>query len=106
TGTVIFDDGATSIGQGVLNGSGVATFSTSTLSVGVNSHTISAVYQGDANYSGSTSNSLTQTVVKNTTTTSLASTAGATTAFGVITTFTATVTSSGTLASGFVTFDD
>src|SRR5208282_1820093 len=96
TGTVIFDDGATSIGQGVLNGSGVATFSTSTLSVGVNSHTISAVYQGDANYSGSTSNSLTQTVVKNTTTATLTSST-ATSAFNTSVTFTATITSAGTL---------
>ena len=60
TGTVTFMDGANTIGTGTLNASGVATFSTSTLVAG--SHSITAVYNGDANYSGSTSAILTQAV--------------------------------------------
>ena len=63
-----FDDGTTSIGVGTLSGSGVATFSTSTLNVAGSPHTISAVYGGDSNFTTSTSNSLTQTVTKATTT--------------------------------------
>jgi hypothetical protein len=38
----------------------MATYSTSTLSVG--SHSITAVYGGDTNFAGSTSSTLTQTV--------------------------------------------
>ena len=43
TGTVTFKEGATTLGTGTLNGSGVATFTTSTLSVG--SHSITAEYR-------------------------------------------------------------
>src|SRR5208283_3957128 len=103
TGTVIFDDGITSIGQGILNGSGVATFATSTLAVGP--HTISAVYAGDTNFSGSTSNSLTQAVTQAAVTSSLSASA-ATTRFGASVTFTATLTSAGGTAAGTVIFDD
>ena len=46
TGTVTFLDGATTLGTAPLNGSGVATFSTVTLTVG--QHTITAVYSGDS----------------------------------------------------------
>jgi len=53
TGTVNFLDGSTQIGSGSLNGSGVATFSTSTLAAGT--HSITAVYGGDSNFTGSTS---------------------------------------------------
>src|SRR5208282_853008 len=59
TGTVTFDDCATSIGQAALGAGGVATFTTSTLTVGASAHTISANYNGDTNFSLSTSNSLT-----------------------------------------------
>jgi hypothetical protein len=50
TGTVTFKDGATVIGSGSLNGGGQATFSTSALSGG--SHSITAVYGGDTNFTG------------------------------------------------------
>src|SRR5208282_630536 len=103
TGTVIFDDGITSIGQGILNSSGVATFATSTLSVGP--HTVSAVYAGDTNFSGSTSNSLTQAVTQAAVTASLTASA-ATTNFGAGVTFTATLTSAGGTPTGTVTFED
>src|SRR5208283_4354159 len=103
TGTVVFDNGGTSIGQGILNGSGVATFATSTLAVGP--HTISAVYAGDTNFSGSTSNSLTQAVTQAAVTSSLAASA-ATTGFGASVIFTATLTSAGGTPTGTVTFED
>ncbi len=48
TGTVTFFDGAKQLGTGTLNGSGVATFTTSTLAVGKQS--ITASYGGNTNY--------------------------------------------------------
>jgi hypothetical protein len=59
TGTVIFQDGSTTLGMGTLSG-GVATFSTNALAVG--SHSITAIYGGDLNCAGSTSPGFTQTV--------------------------------------------
>jgi N-acetylneuraminic acid mutarotase len=59
TGSVRFFDGVTQIGIGVVTG-GTATFSSSTLSVGV--HTITATYSGDPNYVPLTSNELPETV--------------------------------------------
>ena len=57
TGTVTFKDSGTTLGTSNLN-SGVATFTTSSLSV--SSHSINATYNGDTNYA--TSNSGTETV--------------------------------------------
>ena len=53
TGIVTFDDGTTSIGTGLLNGAStdVATFTTTLLSVA--SHTVTAVYGGDTNFTSS-----------------------------------------------------
>jgi uncharacterized repeat protein (TIGR01451 family) len=61
TGTVTFYDGTTVLGTATLNLSGQATFTTSTLFIGA--HSITATYNGDANYNGSTSPPLIQTVV-------------------------------------------
>ena len=60
TGSVTFNDGATQIGTGSLNTSGTATFTTSSLGVG--SHSVTAVYSGDANFSASTSAAVPVTV--------------------------------------------
>ena len=60
TGTVTFSDGGTSIGSSTLNGSGVATLTTSTLSVGT--HSITASYGGDAIFPPSASPVLSQLV--------------------------------------------
>src|SRR5262249_48249534 len=60
TGIVTFRDGTASIGTGTLNSMGQATLITSTLSVA--SHTITATYEGDANFLTSTSGSITQVV--------------------------------------------
>ena len=60
TGIVTFWDGSTALGTKTLVGSGVASFSTSSLSVGV--HAITASYAGDANSVASVSTVLTETV--------------------------------------------
>jgi hypothetical protein len=65
TGIVTFLDGSTVLGTKALVGSGVASFSTSSLSVG--SHTITASYAGDANSAASVSAVLTETVTGTTT---------------------------------------
>ncbi|MCX7003062.1 MAG: Ig-like domain repeat protein [bacterium] len=59
TGPVTFKDGATTLGTGTLSGS-VATYATSTLPAGL--HILTAVYDGDFNYLGSSSTNYAQTV--------------------------------------------
>jgi hypothetical protein len=74
TGNVIFLDGTTTLETVALNGASQALFATSSLSAG--SHSITAMYAGNANYAGSTSSLLTQVVNASTgigTTTTLAS---------------------------------
>jgi hypothetical protein len=60
TGTVTFLDGTTTLGTGTLSASGVATYSTTTLSTGA--HSITAQYGGDSNFAASTSAAVTVTV--------------------------------------------
>ncbi|HLZ43836.1 MAG TPA: FG-GAP-like repeat-containing protein [Candidatus Sulfotelmatobacter sp.] len=60
TGTITFSDGDASLGNSSLNSSGVAIFSTSNLSLGT--HSITATYNGDANFGSSTSSALSQVV--------------------------------------------
>ena len=60
TGLVTFWDGSAVLATEMLDGSGVAAFTTSLLSVGDN--VITAVYAGDKNFSGTSSNTLTQLV--------------------------------------------
>jgi large repetitive protein len=86
TGNIVFKDGTATIGTIGVNGSGVATLTTSTLSAGT--HTITATYQGDTDYNSSTSAPLTQTIQKVTTTSAVISSAnpanaGATVRFSV-----------------------
>jgi hypothetical protein len=59
TGTVQFVDGGTVIGSSSLSG-GVATFSTQSLAVGA--HLVVALYSGDGNYNGVSSNTDNQAV--------------------------------------------
>ncbi|HKS97273.1 MAG TPA: Ig-like domain-containing protein, partial [Terriglobia bacterium] len=59
-GNVTFKDGSTTLGTTALNISGVATFATAALAAG--GHTITAVYDGDSTYSGSTSSAVPLTV--------------------------------------------
>ncbi len=86
TGTVSFQDGATVLGTATLSG-GKATFTTSSLAVA--SHSITAVYAGDGNFTTSTSSASTQTVSKASTTTTLTKNTTGATKFGQSVTFTA-----------------
>jgi hypothetical protein len=105
-GTVTFKEGATTLATIALNGSGQAALVSSSFSVG--SHTINAKYNGDGNLSPSTAVPLVQTVNRDDTTTTVASSANPS-VFGQPVTFTATVTAnppgSGT-PSGTATFFD
>ena len=70
TGTVNFLDGATTIGTGTLAGNpGVATFTTSALSVGT--HPITAAYAGDSKNGASTSLPVSQVVNQTSTATTV-----------------------------------
>jgi hypothetical protein len=108
SGTVTFYDGTTALGTGTLNGSGVATYSTTSLAVG--SHSITASYAANSTFAGSTSSAVSVTVTAPVligTTTKL--TASATTVnAGASVTFNATVTpasGSGT-PTGTISFMD
>ena len=96
TGTVTFMDGTTTLGTGTLNGSGMTTYTTSSLATG--QHSITAVYSGDTNNAGSTSAVVTQAVnapdfALSSTPTSMTKTAGQSG------TFTVTVTPQGSFTS-------
>ncbi len=100
TGTLTFMDGSTVLGtRNVIGGS--APYSTSTLAAGT--HSITAVYSGDANYNSSTSSTLTQTVNTANATVTVSSSSNPST-YGSVVTFTAAVTPSA--ATGTVTFMD
>ncbi len=101
TGTVQFTIDGTAVGSPVTLTNGVATDSTSALSVGT--HTVSAAYSGDTGFIVSTSATLTQTVTKANTTTTLTSSLNPS-VFGQSVTFTATVAGNG--PTGTVTFTD
>jgi len=60
TGTTTFLDGATTLGTGPVGTNGVAAFSITSLSTAT--HSITAQYAGDGNFSASTSTVFTQTV--------------------------------------------
>jgi hypothetical protein len=103
---VAFWDGGTSgtlLGTANTNASGMATYSTSSLSMSPPNHSITAVYSDDSNFIGSTSSAVSQTINKATTTTTVVS-SKLSTVFGESMTFTATVTPS--VATGTVQFKD
>src|SRR5207253_6487569 len=100
-GTVTFKEGAATLGTGNLNGSGVATFSTSTLSAGT--HTITADYPATGNFAGSTTQ-FTQTV--NAIPTGITLSSSGNTFVTRPVTFTATVTATTGTPTGSVTFKD
>ena len=103
-GTVAFKDGAVAItgctAQTVSSGSATCTITGYT---GAGSHTITAVYSGDANYAGSTSPLLTQTVSKTTTTIGVSSETNPGTV-GQAETYTAKLNA--TAATGTIEFKD
>jgi Big-like domain-containing protein/ASPM-SPD-2-Hydin domain-containing protein len=100
TGIVKFEDAGTTLGTGTLS-AGKATFTTAALSAGT--HSITGIYSGDANFGGSTSPVLTETVKQAVSSTSLASSLNPST-FEAAVTFTATVTSTGGTPTGSVAF--
>ncbi len=90
TGTVTFWDGVVPVGTGTLDGTGLASFSTSTLPV--NFHTITAVYNGGGNYAPSPpSNAVNFTVMGGTTATGITSISPNPATFGLPVTLTALV---------------
>jgi len=105
-GNLVFYDGTTAIGSSAINNSGVATFSTTSLSAGT--HSLTAQYAGlppdpDA---GATSNIFSEVIQQATTTTTITSSAP-TAPVGTTITFTSTVTNNiGTVPSGSVQFTD
>jgi parallel beta-helix repeat protein len=106
TGTVTFFDGSTLLGTSVLDQTGTATLSVS--SFGIGSHTLSAVYNGDANDEPATSAAYSQQVNQDATTVALASSASPS-SLGDAVSFTATVTGADPgsgLLTGVVTFYD
>ncbi len=91
TGTVTFKDGGTLLGTGslaVVSGVDQATLTTSSLALG--SHSITAVYGGDTNFSGSTASAISQSVSQASTTVSVTS-ATSPAVYGQSVTLTATI---------------
>jgi sugar lactone lactonase YvrE len=104
-GTVVFTDGSATLSSVAVNGSGVATYTTSSLADGP--HSILATYNGDAakQISGSVSALLTQDVLEPSVTAIAAQPNPS--SYGAVVTFTANVTSSGTATpTGVVNFLD
>jgi hypothetical protein len=97
-----FKDGTTTLASGVAvsTTTGKATLSTSSLAAGT--HSITAVFTGNAGWLGSTSTAISQVVNATTTTTVTASPSPQTTGLSV--TITATVTSASGTPTGTVTF--
>jgi len=100
SGTVIFKDGSIALGSGGVSGN-VASLTTSGLAIGT--HSITAVYSGDSNFTGGTSNTLSQVVTKATTTTSLVSSMNPSVS-GKPVTFTAVVSSPAGTPTGKVKY--
>ena len=103
TGTVTFVEGATQLATGTLDAMGSATFESTTLGVG--SHTITATYDGNADYASGATGNVIQVVSKAKTTTAVASSKNPS-ATGQDVTFTATVTAKASLPAGSVEFFD
>ncbi len=101
TGSITFLDGATVLGSSALDSNGLATFSTSSLSIGT--HSLTAQYSGDGVFAGSTSSATLQTVNKTDTTIGLTSNHNPSNN-GQPVTFKATVSPS--MATGIVQFFD
>lgn len=103
SGTVVFMDGKTTLGNGTLNASGVAELITGSLTFGANS--VTAAYNGDTNYSSSVSSALALTAGKAVTVTAI-SDASASVVKGTKITFEAKVSVAGStlVPTGEVTF--
>ncbi|HEY0307806.1 MAG TPA: Ig-like domain repeat protein [Acidobacteriaceae bacterium] len=98
TGQVLFMNGATTLGTGILDATGTATFSTSALTAAT--YNVTAVYAGDGSYLNGTSSPLVFSV-QNDFTIALSSTSDTVSAGGTVTT-TVTITSAAGLLPGTV----
>ncbi|HVT98174.1 MAG TPA: Ig-like domain-containing protein, partial [Acidobacteriaceae bacterium] len=102
TGSVTFMDGANTLGSVAVNAGGVAAYTTSSLGVGT--HTITAVYGGDTKDGGSTSSGVTETVTAYATQTSLVASATSINTDQELTLLTTTTSSSGGAVTGTITY--
>lgn len=100
TGSVVFREGSTTLGQGIVT-NGSASFTTSGLSVAT--HAVTGNYSGDANFSAVTTAPVSVSITPATTTSSVTANPPTLT-FGGATLLTATV--SNTAATGTFTFRD
>jgi len=73
TGTITFYNGSSPIKTAAVDNGGTATISMNSLDVANSPYTISAIYSGDANFSGSTSSPIQQNIIPNSTTINVAS---------------------------------
>jgi YVTN family beta-propeller protein len=107
TGTVTFYDGNTLLGTAALNGGGSTSLTTSA-PLGLGTHSITAVYPGDVNFTGSTSNAITLTVSQASSGVAVALTMGTNPSqYGQALTFTATaIPLFAGVPTGQVTFKD
>jgi hypothetical protein len=103
TGVVTFHDGSATLAAVTLNAAGVAIFNTTSLALGT--HIITASYGGDANNNAALSLPLSELVQRATTQTSMAVSA-VTSTVNSTETLTVTVTGSGGIPGGQVTFLD
>jgi hypothetical protein len=101
TGSITFLDGTNILGTGTISAAGIATFTTSTLTIG--SHPVTASYGGDSSYNAATSAVLTEVVGKIPTVTTIVASAPAQLLHTGVT-FTANVTAPSPNATGTVTF--
>jgi sugar lactone lactonase YvrE len=102
TGTLVFRDGTNALGSVTLDATGTATYSTSSLIVGM--HTISVNYAGDGNYAAGSA-TLTETIQNANTQVVLTSSANPA-VYAAPLNLVATLTSNGGVATGAVTFTD
>ena len=101
TGSVTFMNGSTTLGTETLNGSGEASISTAALPVGSNS--ITASYEGAADFSAGPSANFSEIITPSGTATKISSSLNPS-AYDQSVTFTATVTSPAGTPTGTVTF--
>ena len=102
TGSVTFTDGSTVLGMQPINAAGVATLSTSALTLGA--HTLAVTYTGDTTHSPSAAATLNERIQQATTATVTSSSNP--TLVGASVTLTATVTGAAPGLTGTVTFLD
>lgn len=101
-GVVIFTDGTNALGTTTLDGSGTASLSTSTLTVGI--HNVQVAFPGDVNFAVAGA-SLTQSITAASTQVTLSAATNPAT-FAAPLVLTASISSNGGVATGFVTFND